>query len=848
MALLERDTYLAELAAVLRDAATGLGSVVLVTGEAGAGKTSLVVQSAAAHQATARVLWGLCDEFITPRPLGPFRDMCPWLVADPNQPDAVPDLLGALVSELGRPPHPVMMVVEDAQWADEATLDAIRFIGRRVSRLPAALIVTYRTDEVPADHPFRVAIGTVPTSAIRRIRLPLLSIDAVARLAGRDDVTELYELTGGNPFYVQEVLAAPDAPVPPTVQDAVMARVARLAPLARESAELVAGVPRPAEPWLLAECGVVAGAEEAVRAGVLRQFGDAVGFPHELARWAVQHSVPRPRWREINSQILDALIRHDADPTRLTHHAVQSGRADAVLRYAPAAARRASKLASHAEAFEHYGRALGHADRLPAAEQLTLLEDYTDAACQVGRWNEAAAALSRAIEMCRAAADRTRLGGNMVVLAEVEWYRGQGGAANQTLDAAIGVLEAEHEGESLVRAYALGAKLALVDHRTDHAITWGERAMETAARAGLATPLHAMVTVGSARLQRDGVDSVLLVEALNTALAARNLHAAARAYVNLADELTAYLRYDEARRYIDDGFEFFEAHDLFTARDHMLGVRARWYLERGRLPEAERDGRAAEGIEGTSQTLAELIVGLVQARRGDPAAATTLQSASRHAERGGEAQLLVPVALAEAELAWLEGNPNGMAGAAMRVIDRVRDSRLPRWIGEAALWLHRAGELDRVPGDALEPYALLIHGNWQAAAQYWDRLGRPYDRADALAEAADPEPLLEALAILDRLGAAPRAAMVRRTLADLGVHSVPRGPRSSTLASPAGLTLRQTEVLELLAQRLTYQEIAERLHLSVKTVDHHVSAIRTKLAVASKEDAVAAGRRLGLLS
>jgi DNA-binding CsgD family transcriptional regulator len=170
-----------------------------------------------------------------------------------------------------------------------------------------------------------------------------------------------------------------------------------------------------------------------------------------------------------------------------------------------------------------------------------------------------------------------------------------------------------------------------------------------------------------------------------------------------------------------------------------------------------------------------------------------------------------------------------------------------RWIGEAALWQHRVGSLDRTPDEVAEPYALQVAGHWREAAAAWASLGRPYDQADALADAPVPEPLLAALTILDRHGAMPRAAMVRRRLTELGVGSVPRGPRAPTRASPAGLTPRQTEVLTLLADRLTYRDIASRLHVSIKTVDHHVSAIRHKLGAGTRDAAVEAARRLGIL-
>lgn len=844
MALLERDTYLAELTAVLRDATAGQGSVVLLTGEAGAGKTSLVREFTAA-QDQARVLWGLCDELVTPRPLGPFRDMFNWLAAD-AAPGAVTDLLGALVDELGRTPQATVAVVEDAQWADRATLDAIRFIGRRIARLPAVLIVTYRTDEVPPGHALRVALGAIPSSVVRRLRLPPLSIDAVAQLAGRSDVAELYELTGGNPFYVNEVLAAPGVSVPLTVQDAVMARVGRLSAAGRAAVELAATIPGSAATWLLDECGAAAaGVEEAVSEGVLRRDGEVVAFPHELTRRAVRQSVPAPRWRQINADVLDVLVAHDADPARLTHHAVEAERVEAVVAYAPVAARRALGLESFAEAFDHFGQALEHAEHYTDADLIDLLEGYSRAAWPVGRWDDAVAAISRAVELCAQAGDRHRQARNLCTLSEIAWSTGRAEQAHRAVDQAIRLLEGEPATDSLVDAYAHRARLAMVDFRHSAAVEWSERAIRLARDAGLRPPIHARVTLGAARLQAG--DEHELVAALESALKAGDIHAAARAYVNLADLLSLNQRYAEARRYIDEGLKLLEAHDMIGGIDHMVGVRARWHLEQGHWSEVETDAESLPGMEGTGVTMAETALGRVRARRGDPRAAATLEAARRGADNGRDTQLVVPAVLAQAELAWLAGDPAGAAGAVASVAERIHRTAMPRWLGEAALWRHRAGERGDVPAGAAEPYVRQIRGDWAGAARCWERLGRPYEQADALADATEPEPVLRALEILDRLGAVPRATMVRERLAQLGVASVPRGPRSTTRANPGRLTVRQTEVLELLGEELTYQQIAERLQLSIKTVDHHVAAIRVKLGVASRDDAVAAARRLGIL-
>ena len=846
MVLLERHTQLAELAAAQQDAATARGSLVLVSGEAGVGKTVLVQRFAG--QSDARVLWGLCDDLVTPRPLGPFRDMFAHLNGWPD----LAAFLDAVLEDVAGHPHPTVAVVEDAHWADRATLDAIRFLGRRISRMRVLLVVTYRDDEVPADHPLRLTLGAVPSADTRRVRLAPLSEAAVATMArgSRVDVKKLYELTGGNPFYVSESLADPELSVPLPVQDAVMARVGRLGELGRASAELVSTVPGAAELWLLDACEVSDGLDEAVRLGVLRPGRDVVTFSHELVRRAVQQSLTETRREHINGLILDVLAARDADPARLTHHAVQARRAAAVIRYAPLAAQRAAAMGADREAFEHYRRALEHAERYPTHELLDLLDTTARSGYRSARIDDAYPPATRAVLLCRAAGDQVRLGRSLCLLSEIEWCRGNGSGAQAAADEAVAVLEGVSAGtEQLVIAFTLQAKLAMLDHRPDATIAWGERAFALVGqRKGAAPPADLLVTVGCARVQRSPDDSEMLVDALRTALDRHDVSAASRAYVNLADERTLHMRYGDALRFIEEGLAYLETHDELAAIDHLLAVRARWHFDQGRWSEAERDAAQTTDAGAPSRTMAELVIGLIQARRGDPSAAATLDNVARRAEAAGEAQQIVPVALARAELAWLAGDQAGVTAALRPVLTIASRSGCSRWIGEAALWQHRVGSLDGTPDDVAEPYALQVAGHWREAAAAWAALGRPYDQADALADAPVPEPLLEALTILDRHGAMPRAAMVRRRLTELGVGSVPRGPRAPTRASPAGLTPRQTEVLTLLADKLTYRDIASLLHVSIKTVDHHVSAIRHKLGAGTRDAAVVAARRLGILA
>ena len=247
MDLLERAALLDELSGALADTAEG-GRVVLVAGEAGIGKSTLVKRFTERQAAQARFLLGACDPLLTPRALGPLHDIARQtggrlaeLLASGSPREAV---FAALLDQLTRPPRQVV-VVEDTHWADEATLDLLVFLGRRLERTPAMLIVTYRDDEVGADHPLRGVLGALPQGVVRRVRPQPLSEAAVAELAPRAGrpAAGLRELTGGNPLLVTEVLAAGDTGVPMTVRDLVLARLAGLPADAREVARLVAVVP-----------------------------------------------------------------------------------------------------------------------------------------------------------------------------------------------------------------------------------------------------------------------------------------------------------------------------------------------------------------------------------------------------------------------------------------------------------------------------------------------------------------------------------------------------------------------------------------------------------------------------
>ena len=389
--ILERDAELSMLANAVREAAGRHGSVVLVMGEAGIGKSSLVEALRSYLPAEGRMLVGYCDDLATPRTLGPFRDLAGSVgtelsraVTDGSERDRV---LTALRTELTWPEHPTVLVIEDVHWADDATLDALRYLIRRIADLPAVLVLTYRDDELNREHPLHGLLGQASRSDhVQHVPLRRLSQQAVRQLSAGSpvDAHDLFALTSGNPFFVHELLASAQGErVPPTIADAVLARVRSLDPSTQDVLEQLAVVPSALERWLVDALvpgpglGAVAALAAAEERGLLTVSTRKIAFRHELTRRAIAGSVPAARLMALNQRVLDALVEHDgSDVSRIVHHAAQAGDQDAIIRYGPSAARDAARAGAHREAVAHYGLVLEHEGRFAPGERAELVEQY----------------------------------------------------------------------------------------------------------------------------------------------------------------------------------------------------------------------------------------------------------------------------------------------------------------------------------------------------------------------------------------------------------------------------------------------------------------------------------------
>jgi DNA-binding CsgD family transcriptional regulator/tetratricopeptide (TPR) repeat protein len=859
MELLERTSFLQTLGQYAGEARQGDGRLVLVSGESGIGKTALL-EAFQAEPVGVRWLWGACDGLLTPRALGPLFDISAQAGGELARlcggGASRDELFAALLAELDSPALTIA-VVEDVHWADEATLDLLSFLGRRLSRTKALLLVTYRDDEVDDRHPLRIVLGDLATQrSTRRMGLPPLSGEAVRALVGQRtvDAAELHRVTGGNPFYVCEIIEAGWPSIPATVRDVVGARLARSSPAAREAVQVAALTGIRAERSLLASvlAGPGSAVDESLATGMLIPDGTGLRFRHELLRMTVAETVAPHRRIELHARLLAALEEAgDTDPAVLAHHAEGAGDEQAVRRHAPEAARRSAALGAHREAAAQFERALRFADGDDRAALAELHEGLAGEYLLLDRLDESEAALRTALQHRRGLSDAMRVGEDLSLLSDVLWSLCRGDESGPAAEESLRVLASLPPGAELAMAQAGVACWRWSRGRHAEAFDGIAQVLELGKRLGRDDVVSVALTVTGGFLVDSGQDGVGSIEqALQLALDAQAEPQAASAYVNLQDNLVNLQRLAEAQHYYRVGMAFCERRELRAATRCMRGAQADTLLLLGRWDEAAdlcNEVLAIPGVSPANQLYPLRILGAIRGRRGEPGYAELLDRDAALAAGIVSSGWLAQVRAVRAELLWI----SGQAGLARQEAAEAYEQAFGHtdlWkVGSLAIWLWRLGAGGDLPAGLPEPYALEIAGDWRGAAAAWERLGRTYDAAlTRIVSSQDDAELRTALAVLDDLGARATAAVARRRMKELGMTTIPRGPRRATRAAPAGLTAREQEVLALLAEGLPDREISRRLFISERTVHHHVSSVLGKIGVSSRTAAAREAAKLGI--
>lgn len=858
--LIERDVSIRTLLDCLALAGSGSGQTVLISGEAGIGKTSLL-RALADLRGDARIWWGACDALRTPHPLAPLYDIA--RSADVSFGTQLRGegsraaLFESVIGELKQSRTPTIFVIDDAHWADEATMDLMKFLGRRIDGVSCVLAIAYRDDEVTVSHPLRGVIGELPRTSLTRIELARLSPRAVAELARRalQSPKGLYESTAGNPFFVTEVLRSAGTGMPRTIQDLVLGRFAVLSGAAQTVLRLVSVEPRELERWLadvlLPESALAI--EECLNTGFLEADEVSLRFRHELARNVVEGTLSTPGARALHDRILRALVEHHADPVssaRLAHHAIQAGDHANILRYAPLAAHEAAQRGAHREATAHYEAALASPGAVDIEERASWFEAYAYE-CQF------TAQLEAAIAARAAAAELHHRAGNVIgeaeclselALAYMRALRTE--EADAASRRAVELLESREPSVALAHAYRIEAHLRMLSRECEAAIAWSAKSIALAERFGArAVHVAALGVLGAATQFVDyEAGCRCLTQAFDLAVGEGLDFMAAVIRNNLGSGSLELFCLREAHEQLRQAAAFARQRDIDSAATYATASLALCEMYLGRWEESEEN--ALDVIEGPDRTVSRVnalaALARVKSRRGEPGAQALLDEASSLVEGSKILQKIGPISAARAEAALLQGDRAGAIDAARSALELAARDGL-KWLGgELTYFMRRAGASDIPAAPLAEPFQLQLDDRFREAAAAWASIGCPYEQARALAE-GDSVARLEALEIFDRLGALTLAADLRQQLRAAAVRGVPRGMRASTRSNPCDLTERELEVVALLCEGLKNSEIAERLCRSVRTIDHHVAACFAKLDVSTRSEAVAAALRLGVV-
>lgn len=403
----------------------------------------------------------------------------------------------------------------------------------------------------------------------------------------------------------------------------------------------------------------------------------------------------------------------------------------------------------------------------------------------------------------------------------------------------------------LAYAYTIRSGHHMLAREFAAAEEWGQKAIELSERLGLRDQLgHVLIQSGVALLmsgEDTGLDRIL--RGMDMAREAGADSVVALGYSQIGSGSGEVRRYDLAIPALETGLAYCIDHGLTGQESYVRSWLTRCYFEQGRWGEAGEmcvDLLRNPRCVGIARMVAVTVLGKLRARRGDPGVWEALDESLALARQTGHLQRIWPTSVARAEAAWLAGRLESEVPVLDEAYALAVTVEHPWALGELSCWLDRAGRRPESTRPAAEPYRLALEGHLVEAAAAWEVIGCSFDAAMTLVGSDDETLVRSALATFEALGSRPAARLAGNRLRELGAR-VPRGPNAATRGNPARLTHREVEVVALLTEGLRNAEIAARLVISTKTVDHHVTSLLAKLGVHSRQAAAAKALRLGLV-
>ena len=859
MELIERIEFLNTLHSRFKQTLNEEGHCIFVTGEPGIGKTTLVNAFCKEIKPDYKTYRGTCDALYSPRPLAPLYDLMIQLgkgfsnVHDDAEDRTV--LFFNVLQELHKETEGIVIVFEDIHWADEATLDFIKFLGRRIGQLKCLFILTYRDDEVHARHPLRNVLGQLYSDSFTKLQLTPFSRGVVEEMAAAKGYSgkEVYKITDGNPFYVTEILASYSSGVPENVRDSILSVYKAQEDDTKTLWEMLSIFPAGFELKYLEQ--IQPRYREAVKycfgSGILIVRDGLIFFKHQLYSQTIEASLSPLLRITLNKQILSMFLEafeQNHEIERIVHHAKNAGADELIARYAPIAAQKSASAGAHADAARLYCLAIECEKYISKEKIAEYYESYAYECYLIHLHKEAITYAERALEFWQEQQNTEKVGESLRFLSRLWWYEGNRTQAEKLGVKAVNELENAPDSRAKAMAYSNMASLKMLADKTEECLAWGQKAGELAREIGdQETLAHALNSIGSALMtDHKSVSEGMsyLQESLQIAQKYAFHEHVARAYTAIGSNAVSMKLYNVAREYLDLGIAYCQERDMDSLRLYMVGYKARLGLETGAWYEAFN---LAHGILQTEDLLpviktgALITIGLLKLRRGEEGALSMLTEAREIAFDTMELHRIVPALSALLEYEWLMGVilvETAALDQTMRMIRQVKkitdDNKLYFWLKRARKDYVLTEEADNQ--DSKE----------KGSTAYWENTGCPYEYALTLFD-GDEDDKRKALKIVQELGAERVYQKLRQSMRSEGVKKIPRGKRLSTRSNAAQLTIRELDVLKLLHTGMQNKEIAEKLFISAKTVDHHISAIFVKLNVSTRAKAVLEASTLGIL-
>jgi len=864
MELIERAGPLSLLRSKFEDVSAEEGHCIIVNGEAGIGKTSLVRAFCQGIKEKATIYLGTCDALFTPRPLAPLYDIIWQLLPSfsqlsPHIEDRV-NLFTQFFHSLGSQDGTTILVFEDIHWADEATLDFIKFLARRITRIHCLFILTYRDDEVHALHPLRNLLGQLPSHSFTRLQPAPLSKDAVSKLASEKGYNgeDVYSISAGNPFYVNEILASYSPGIPENIKDSILSVYHRLDDKTRRLWEILSVQPtgfevdylekiEPQYDTSLAPC---------LEAKILLLKNGRLFFKHELYRRTIETALSPFLRIALHKTVLQRFrdnFERNGEIYRIIHHAKNANEHGLVVHFAPLAARQAASLGAHLEASRLYFSAIEYFQGDDKDMLAGFYESYAYECYLTNRVGEAIVYQTRATNIWKDKENLEKRGHTLWFLSRLWWFDGNRRQSEACAQQAIDLLADRPSSTAKAMAFSNMSQLKMLSDKAVECIFWGNKAIDLAKELDdRETLCHALNNVGTVQMRipsnkQKGID--LLQQSLGIALANGYQEHAARAYTNLGSDAVRIKDYPFAAKIIEEGLRYCEERELGSWQTYMLSWKAKLLLDTGKWEEAA--GIAADLIGKSDHASivkvgALVVAGTIKMRKGEPDALPTLLKARTKAFESMELQRILPALAALLEYEWVTGEDHVERTALEYAIGLIGQPGRLRESSEFEFWLFKVRKQVLPMHETEKGYRANNPKMALEAAAGWQRLGCPYEQALLLFE-GDADSKKEAISIVHRLGAQAIYEKMKDEMRGSGITGIPRGLRKTTQSNPAQLTDRELGVLRLLKEGLQNKEIGSRLFISAKTVDHHISSILFKLEVNSRARAVQEATRLQII-